>query len=39
MNEEGVQRAMRQTQGWTDFICSLKGFLYTGINLRTGKMN
>lgn len=39
MDEEGVHRAMGQTQGWTDFICSLKAYLYTGINLRTGKMN
>ncbi len=38
-NEEGIKRAMGQTQGWTDFICSLKAYLYTGINLRTAKMN
>tara|TARA_R100001369_G_scaffold26921_1_gene48624 strand:- start:19631 stop:20065 length:435 start_codon:yes stop_codon:yes gene_type:complete len=38
-NEEGIAKAMQQTQGWTDFICSLKAFLYTGINLRSGKMN
>jgi uncharacterized protein YndB with AHSA1/START domain len=31
---EGVQKALGQTQGWTDFICSLKAYLYTGINLR-----
>ena len=38
-NVEGIKRAMGQTQGWTDFICSLKAYLYTGINLRTAKMN
>jgi len=38
-NEEGIAKAMQQTQGWTDFICSLKAYLYTGINLRSGKMN
>ncbi|MBK6730948.1 MAG: SRPBCC domain-containing protein [Bacteroidetes bacterium] len=32
--KEGVQTALGQTQGWTDFACSLKAFLYTGINLR-----
>ena len=36
---EGIKKAMQQTQGWTDFLCSLKGYLYTGINLRNGKMN
>ncbi len=38
-NEEGIKKALQQTQGWTDFGCSLKAYLYTGINLRTGKMN
>ncbi|PKA83728.1 uncharacterized protein YndB with AHSA1/START domain [Ulvibacter sp. MAR_2010_11] len=38
-SEEGVAKAMQQTQGWTDFICSLKAYLYTGINLRSGKYN
>ena len=38
-NEEGITKALQQTQGWTDFICSLKAYLYTGINLRNGKMN
>ena len=36
-DKEGVQRALQQTQGWTDFICSLKAYLYTGINLRIGR--
>lgn len=31
---EGVKKALGQTQGWTDFVCSLKAFLYAGINLR-----
>ncbi|RKS50734.1 uncharacterized protein YndB with AHSA1/START domain [Gillisia mitskevichiae] len=38
-NEEGIKKALEQTQGWTDFVCSLKAYLYTGINLRNGKMN
>lgn len=36
-SEEDVPKAIQQTQGWTDFVCCLKGFLYTGANLRTGK--
>ncbi|WP_272150318.1 SRPBCC domain-containing protein [Tenacibaculum aiptasiae] len=36
---EGIKKTMQQTQGWTDFLCSLKAYLYTGINLRNGKMN
>ncbi len=39
IDKEGILKAMQQTQGWTDFICSLKAYLYTGINLRNGKMN
>lgn len=39
MNEEGIKVAMQQNQGWTDFICSLKAYLYTGVNLRNGKMS
>ena len=38
MNEDDIQKVLQQTQGWTDFICSLKAYLYTGINLRNGKM-
>lgn len=37
LNKGDVQRAMLQTQGWTDFICSLKAYLYIGINLRKGR--
>jgi uncharacterized protein YndB with AHSA1/START domain len=37
--EDETAKALGQTQGWTDFICSLKAYLYTGINLRTGKYN
>lgn len=37
MTEKGVAQALQQTQGWTDFICSLKAYLYTGINLRNWK--
>jgi uncharacterized protein YndB with AHSA1/START domain len=39
MDKKGVEAALRQTQGWTDFICSLKAFLYCGINLREGRIN
>ncbi len=35
--ESGVQKALGQTQGWTDFLCSLKAYLYCGINLRNGR--
>ena len=38
-SEKEIERMMGQTQGWTDFICSLKAYLYTGINLRTGNLN
>ncbi|MBL4568427.1 MAG: SRPBCC domain-containing protein [Flavobacteriaceae bacterium] len=34
-----VSKALLQTQGWTDFVSSLKAYLYTGVNLRNGKMN
>ena len=37
-SEAGVQKALQQTQGWTNFICSLKAYLYTGVNLRNGRM-
>ena len=33
----GIEKALQQTQGWTDFICSMKAFLYCGINLRNGR--
>jgi hypothetical protein len=26
-----------QTQGWTDFICCMKGYLRFGVNLREGR--
>jgi len=37
MDEAGVQRALGQTQGWTDFICCMKGYLQFGVNLRAGR--
>lgn len=37
LNEAEMKNAMGQTHGWVDFICSLKAYLYTGVNLRTGK--
>ncbi|MGE0561538.1 MAG: SRPBCC domain-containing protein [Flavobacteriales bacterium] len=36
-DEKGVRTALGQTQGWTDFICSLKAYLYANINLRKGR--
>ena len=36
-NEKGIKQALQQTQGWTDFLCSLKAFLYCSVNLRNGK--
>ncbi len=36
MDEDGVLCALGQTQGWTDFLCSMKAFLYCGIKLREG---
>jgi uncharacterized protein YndB with AHSA1/START domain len=36
MTSDGVKTAMGQMRGWTDFVCSLKGYLVHGINLRTG---
>lgn len=34
LTDKDVKRMLDQTQGWTDFICCLKGYLYAGINLR-----
>ncbi len=31
---DDIKRVIQQTQGWTDFICCLKAYLYTGVNLR-----
>lgn len=39
MTKDGTQKALQQTQGWTDFICSLKAYLYTGINLRNASFS
>lgn len=36
-DEKGVKTALGQTQGWTDFICSLKAYLCANINLRKGR--
>ncbi len=38
MKKKDIKKALLQTQGWTDFICSLKAYLYTGVNLRNGKV-
>ena len=37
-NHEEMGMALQQTQGWTDFICSLKAYLYADLNLRAGRM-
>jgi uncharacterized protein YndB with AHSA1/START domain len=37
-DQTGVSKALQQTQGWTDFICSMKAYLYCGINLRSGRV-
>lgn len=37
-DQTGVSKALQQTQGWTDFICSMKAYLYCGINLRSGRL-
>jgi uncharacterized protein YndB with AHSA1/START domain len=37
MDGVGVKRALGQTQGWTDFICCMKGYLQFGVNLRKGR--
>jgi uncharacterized protein YndB with AHSA1/START domain len=37
LNNTEVLKALQQTQGWTDFVCSMKAFLYCGINLRNGR--
>jgi uncharacterized protein YndB with AHSA1/START domain len=34
----GISKALQLTQGWTDFICSMKAYLYCGINLRNGRV-
>jgi hypothetical protein len=38
LNEEGAKTMLGQTDGWTDFMCCLKVYLYTSINLYSGKM-
>lgn len=37
MDDDGVARALEQTAGWTDFLCSLKAYVVHGINLREGR--
>jgi len=37
MSEQGVALALQQTQGWTDFCCSLRAYLHHGVNLRKNK--
>ena len=37
LTDAGVKRALGQTQGWTDFSCSLRAYLHHAINLRLAK--
>ena len=37
MSEKEIKKALGQTQGWTDFICSMKAYLYADLNLRKGR--
>jgi uncharacterized protein YndB with AHSA1/START domain len=37
LSPDGVRRALGQTQGWTDFCCSLRAYLHHGVNLRTNQ--
>lgn len=37
MDNAGVQQALGQTRGWTDFLCSMKAYLQHGVNLREGR--
>ena len=36
MNDEGIQQAIGQTEGWSNFLACLKASLEYGINLRKG---
>jgi uncharacterized protein YndB with AHSA1/START domain len=35
--DEGIERALGQTSGWTDFVCSMKAYIQHGVNLREGR--
>ena len=37
MTEEGVQRALEQAKGWTDFIACMRAYLEFGVRLRQGR--
>ncbi len=37
MDKQGVACALRQTQGWTDFLCCMKAYLQFGVHLREGR--
>jgi uncharacterized protein YndB with AHSA1/START domain len=37
MDDDGVARALEQTAGWGDFLCSMKAFLVYGVKLREGR--
>lgn len=37
MNEDGVQRALEQAKGWTDFIHCMRAYLEFGVQLRKGR--
>lgn len=35
-NEDSIQKALQQTEGWANFLASLKAFVEYNINLRKG---
>ena len=35
-DEQGINQAIGQTEGWANFLASLKAYLEYGINLRKG---
>jgi len=36
LDEDGIKQAIGQTEGWANFLASLKAYLEYGVNLRTG---
>jgi uncharacterized protein YndB with AHSA1/START domain len=37
MTEEGVERALEQSKGWTDFVDCMRAYLEFGVRLRQGR--
>jgi uncharacterized protein YndB with AHSA1/START domain len=36
-DQQGVEAALEQKGGWTDFVCSMKAYLACGVRLREGR--